>query len=435
MKSSNNNAHDLLSDYFLRELDDQELEQLQEALKSDEVLREEFANIARDEWLLHHIHSDMDQQYVRESKTVIIKPKRRVFLSPAFVAIAASLSVAFLLFALFVNQEKQLTRNVVASTTTAVEQASIAVISSIFTLPGDSVVANNNGHLRNLEAHSELIEGDTITLPKSARLEFSYLGETTTVGLRNKSQFTVSTVNGAKNIYLEYGELTADVAKQSEGKPMRLTTVDAEAVVLGTRFELQAKDYTRLVVLSGQVGFNSLDAQQQLKVNAGFLAKSTQSSDWKTQAFIVQEEEPIYNHTLNKKKVDEFIAIDPERNYIGFLRFDCKELAGPILEARLRLHVERYVNDFGGRGTIRLFRVSPKSTIHDVLESEMVEVDSHHGRLGAGVDLEFDLSSESIQSGINTYVVKLDKGGDDFWFSSNKGNTPPRLTIKLEGAH
>ncbi|MEK7412399.1 MAG: FecR family protein [Planctomycetota bacterium] len=70
-----------------------------------------------------------------------------------------------------------------------------------------------------------------------------------------------------KLVDLRQGSLTADIAKQT-GRPMRLTTPRAEAVVVGTRFTLSADaDSTRLAVSEGLVEL--VRAHDRVSVAAG----------------------------------------------------------------------------------------------------------------------------------------------------------------------
>jgi ferric-dicitrate binding protein FerR (iron transport regulator) len=76
-----------------------------------------------------------------------------------------------------------------------------------------------------------------------------------------------------KHVRLETGQLEADVVKQPAGKPMRLTTLEAEVSVLGTRFALLAESgATRVQVEEGAVQFSRIKDGGSIVVRSGFYA-------------------------------------------------------------------------------------------------------------------------------------------------------------------
>jgi len=86
---------------------------------------------------------------------------------------------------------------------------------------------------------------------------------------------TISTQNG-KRVYLERGTLNAQVSKQPEGQPMLLTTSNAEATVIGTRFLLTSEtNSTRLEVVEGVVRLTRLFDHKSVMVQAGEFAVVT----------------------------------------------------------------------------------------------------------------------------------------------------------------
>ncbi|MGJ8639960.1 MAG: FecR domain-containing protein [Opitutaceae bacterium] len=423
----------LLADYFVRDLTEEELEQLEAALAEHPELRKQFAEHSRDEWLLHHIHADMVKDYVESPKVVSIN-SRGNFMAKVF-AVAAMIAVTCSLAYLVVKDQRQAEQAVVASTPSAIQSPKlVATLIDAFTLPGDHISVSNGQETRILDSTQKLFTGDTISVPEGARMSFQYAGEETVVRVNTASEFTLSEIDGAKQVHLASGILKAEVVKQPEGKPMRLTTNDAEAVVLGTSFELRAKEFTQLAVLTGLVGFNSLESNQTIYVEAGHLAQSNQTTDWQSQAFAIKRSQPIFDHTLNKNHLHEYIAVDHKRGYVGFLRFNCGEFSGDPIEAKLKLRVTRQGTDSGGNGTVRLYKVPPSTHIHNAEDAPLIEVASYTGRLGAGMDLEFDIDTESIQGSINTFLIKIDDNGNDFWLSSSKGPVPPQLILKVDSS-
>jgi ferric-dicitrate binding protein FerR (iron transport regulator) len=76
-----------------------------------------------------------------------------------------------------------------------------------------------------------------------------------------------------KHVTLEAGSLFADVTKQPAGRPMILSTVHADARVLGTRFSLSAESgQTRLQVEEGAVQFTQSRERESIVVRSGFSA-------------------------------------------------------------------------------------------------------------------------------------------------------------------
>jgi ferric-dicitrate binding protein FerR (iron transport regulator) len=76
-----------------------------------------------------------------------------------------------------------------------------------------------------------------------------------------------------KHVLLESGQLQADVVKQPVGRSMLLTTAQAEANVIGTRFALSSEgDATRLQVEEGAVQFTQRQERWTIVVRSGFYA-------------------------------------------------------------------------------------------------------------------------------------------------------------------
>jgi hypothetical protein len=61
-----------------------------------------------------------------------------------------------------------------------------------------------------------------------------------------------------------------------------------------------------------------------------------------------------------------------------------------------------------------------------------MQISQYVGKVGAGMDLEFDINPAKLTEGINTLMIAQDEGGNDFWFSSSKGAVAPQLLLKLE---
>jgi ferric-dicitrate binding protein FerR (iron transport regulator) len=91
------------------------------------------------------------------------------------------------------------------------------------------------------------------------------LGDGSVVRLGPSSRLRVAHEDGGRTVWLE-GRAYFSVARQNE--PFRVRTTAGEAVVLGTRFDLQAQDRElRLVVVEGRVGLS--DGTKEVLVDAG----------------------------------------------------------------------------------------------------------------------------------------------------------------------
>jgi len=82
---------------------------------------------------------------------------------------------------------------------------------------------------------------------------------------------TVVTCDGQKTVRVRQGDVEADVAPQSPGRPMRILTPSAEIRVVGTRLALSADaDATRLGVMRGRVVMTRLSDGRSVEVREGY---------------------------------------------------------------------------------------------------------------------------------------------------------------------
>lgn len=119
-----------------------------------------------------------------------------------------------------------------------------------------------------------VVAGQRLTAPatlhtgKDARLDLAY-PDGTTVAIDGGSQVRLVAGTGV-TIAVHAGGLTAQVAPQPAGDPMRVSTPHAVATIVGTRFQLSADaDGTRLAVDHGTVRFCRLLDQRTVAVTAG----------------------------------------------------------------------------------------------------------------------------------------------------------------------
>jgi len=112
--------------------------------------------------------------------------------------------------------------------------------------------------------------GDTLRTETNTTVEITFAPEKTRLLLHPGSEFRVSSLSQGKHFALRLGKIEAAVARQRPFSPMRLTTPQAEARVLGTQFSLRATtDSTRLEVTEGRVRFTRLADATSVTVRAG----------------------------------------------------------------------------------------------------------------------------------------------------------------------
>jgi len=102
----------------------------------------------------------------------------------------------------------------------------------------------------------QLKVGDTVQTPTNGTALIQYLGEPTTLALRPGTQLRVQNSKHGKHLNLEAGEIAVVAGHQPINAPMVLATPQAEARVVGTRFQLAARRFsTWLEVSEGGVAF------------------------------------------------------------------------------------------------------------------------------------------------------------------------------------
>lgn len=413
-EKNENDVQELISEYYLRELTPEELNTLQEYLAEDSDARSDFVNTGRDEWLMHHVH------HLDEQKITYLRPRlsnrRRI------QAIAAGAAILATLGTLLFSKTATFSEMIASKPTAPV----IGEVTDLFVLQGDAISVVNDGDVRKLNSASKIRDGDRVVIPPGSHLAFRYSEEETEIRLGGNSLVHLRDVDGAKFVRLDKGRLFATVDPQNKDKPMRVVTGDAEVVVLGTAFEVFSTFSTRLTVQSGKVRFNALNSEDSTEVSAGHYADTI---DRKLQAisFKTIRLRPTLDHTIQNKRMKEFIQVDSQKGFEGFMKFDLSELSGTVLEATLKLHVTGYHTDQGGDGHLRLFSVPSDRKG----QGERITVGQFNGRAGRGKDIRVDVDISKISAKEQAFVLALDKGGNDFWFSATEGDQAPVLELKV----
>lgn len=124
-----------------------------------------------------------------------------------------------------------------------------------------------------------LLEKDAV-VTQGASVVLSYLAEETRLELASETKLEVLSHRDGKQLRLRAGSLTAEVSPQPEASPMRVFSQGAEAVVLGTRFTLNADPTNHgLEVQKGAVRVNRVasadsivvSSEERVKLNAKVL--------------------------------------------------------------------------------------------------------------------------------------------------------------------
>ena len=219
--------------YFLGVIFEEEMMELDESLKSDKGLREKFASAARLDVNLRDAASRLEEK--------ADDPERasKIGYHSWWGGLAALLIVAILISKFFRG--------------TPVEESN-EVIAEIVELNGAvSWIADGEQAEGTLEIGDELTGGTLEVSSLDSWVELVFRDESS-VWVSGPAVVTISDGEAGKMIRLREGDLSLNVRPQPEGKPMRVITPSAEAVVLGTQFNVSANSIsTSLTVNEGKV--------------------------------------------------------------------------------------------------------------------------------------------------------------------------------------
>ena len=145
-------------------------------------------------------------------------------------------------------------------------------IARVVKLSGAIVWTGDGGQMvDNLNVGDLIKEGTLETLAANSWAEIEFL-DGSTIWVSGAALLTLSDGEQGKFIHLRRGDLSADVAAQPAGKPLRLMTPSAEAEVLGTQFNVTAgPESTRVSVNEGLVSVERLADGSVQKVPANHL--------------------------------------------------------------------------------------------------------------------------------------------------------------------
>ncbi len=121
----------------------------------------------------------------------------------------------------------------------------------------------------------DLFANDEIRCPQNGGAKIDY-PDATQVALKGSAAVVIAPMGrpgGGKCIRIENGQLSANVSKQPADSPMSFISAHAEAVVLGTRLNMEVdRSSTKLSVIEGKVRFASIANGKSLEVSGGEFA-------------------------------------------------------------------------------------------------------------------------------------------------------------------
>jgi len=132
------------------------------------------------------------------------------------------------------------------------QQAAVATLTDV----KGAVVIHRQGAGQTATNGTSLRPGDLITVAADGSASLKWAGEETSLVLAPGTRLEARSPLFGKRFLLRDGSLEAAVAPQAHLRPMILSTPEAEARVVGTRFSLTATNrLSRLAVLEGAVRF------------------------------------------------------------------------------------------------------------------------------------------------------------------------------------
>jgi ferric-dicitrate binding protein FerR (iron transport regulator) len=137
-------------------------------------------------------------------------------------------------------------------------------------LEGAGITIERQGQALPAAARLPLRTGDILHVPNDSRAIIGFSPEATQITVQSNATFGLSSLSHGKRFVLSSGKLEASVGRQRLFKPMIVTTPQALARVVGTRFTLTVKtNSTRLDVAEGKIQFTRLSDDISVRVTAG----------------------------------------------------------------------------------------------------------------------------------------------------------------------
>ena len=226
------NPRELIERYFLGTISGDEMLRLDQRLKSDREFRVQFATAARLDTNLRDAAASLPAAEV-EMPSVVRCSRRSLIIGLAAAAV-------IILGAIFVFR--------IDPATSPEAIAQVSELNGAVTWIADGSQTEDR-----LEVNAALTGGtlEVSSLNSWAEVVF-YDGSS--LWISGPAVVTLSDGEAGKVIRVREGDLSLDVTPQASGKPMRIITPSAEAVVVGTRFNISANaSLTSLSVNEGRV--------------------------------------------------------------------------------------------------------------------------------------------------------------------------------------
>ncbi|ADE53116.1 DUF7594 domain-containing protein [Coraliomargarita akajimensis] len=128
---------------------------------------------------------------------------------------------------------------------------------------------------------------------------------------------------------------------------------------------------------------------------------------------------------------DSNLKVEPGYR-VAYLKFDVNGVGGTVTGAKLV-----FQNTEAGSGTVRVYEGNSNTAWTEATltasnaPGQGAQLGSLSGSYANGGSAEIDLGT-SISNGVITFVLTMDGGGNDVWFSSSEGGTSPRLEITYQ---
>ena len=253
---------ELVQSYFLGSISDDEVAELDRRLKEDATLRALFAATARLETNLRDAASSVPTES-EAPRQVARRPRHHLLIGLGAAAVIT-------LSAILVSQFRP------GSSPQPI--ARVAELNGAVTWIADGRQAEER-----LRVGAELTGGtlEVSSLDSWAEVIFR---DGSSVWVSGPAVVTLSDGEAGKLIRVREGDLSLDVLPQPPGEPMRVTTPSAEAVVLGTQFNISANSSsTSLTVNEGQVRVTRLadGSVQEVGADQRVVAALEQESQFK----------------------------------------------------------------------------------------------------------------------------------------------------------
>lgn len=241
--------HDLIAAYLDDSLTEGQAAELDVWLKSDPANIRQFvlAN-AREEQLREAVAVSLPHRHVVAAKTLDSGSIPRKFQATAITVCTAAVLVTMAAWLVVQHPDGN-------------EMATLVHTSGAVSLRDD-----NDRRVRNLKIGAQVAAGTLTVEGEGSQAEFTF-ADHSTFTLSGGAELRLRDGYG-KQLFLKSGTLLASVSRQPVGKPLRVRTPTAEAIVLGTSFAMNAANAeTFLRVNSGTVELHRLADEQSLKVS------------------------------------------------------------------------------------------------------------------------------------------------------------------------